>query len=104
MAFEDLPPQERVLPGEEDDDLGDLNEDLDEEEEDDDEDGKEIFDSCDSRQVFREMTIGTAVPLAACLLARFCSGYTLKRKGKYDYVTKIKLVGIREVEDRNERA
>ena len=47
VAFEDLPDRQRILPGEEQEDLEDEDfddEDLDEEEEEDDEDGKEIYD------------------------------------------------------------
>ena len=47
VAFEDLPPEEKHLPGEEgwdDDDDFDLDEEEEEEEEDPDEDGKEIYD------------------------------------------------------------
>ena len=47
VAFEDLPDRQRILPGEEQEDLDDEDfddEDLEEEEEEDDEDGKEIYD------------------------------------------------------------
>ena len=45
VAFEDLPPEQKHLPGEDDDDDDDIDfDDEDEEEEDPDEDGKEIYD------------------------------------------------------------
>ena len=44
VAFEDLPPSERHLPGEGDDDDEDFDEDFDDEEDDGDEEGKEIYD------------------------------------------------------------